>query len=152
MGFRWLMLAVALSACQMGGGAGPDAATDIAPPNAIIGPTVEVTRLDAPPAAAAAPAPSAALVPMPKPEPIAGRKIPDQIACEKRGGSFVAFGASGLMTCQTPTRDSGKQCKRESDCDGVCLARSRTCAPVKPLLGCNAVLQNDGRRVDLCID
>lgn len=99
----------------------------------------------------ATPANPAAAKPASPPAPVIV-KTPSQIACEKRGGSFVVVGKSGGMTCQMPTRDGGKQCSRESDCDGVCLARSNTCAPVKPLLGCQAILQNDGRRVELCID
>ena len=56
------------------------------------------------------------------------------------------------MICIQPTRDGGKRCTRESQCDGVCLARSGTCAPVKPLLGCNEVLQDNGVRATLCIE
>ena len=142
-------LVLALSGCQLGGGA-PNAASDIAPPNAIQGPAVEVTTLA--PVGAAPPA-----EPAPKPEPAPAKvvktpKTADQIACEKRGGSYVGAGTSGLMTCQTPTRDGGKQCRAAGDCDGICLARSRTCAPVKPLMGCNEILQNDGSRAELCIE
>ncbi len=39
-----------------------------------------------------------------------------------------------------------------SDCQGECLARSRTCAPIRPLFGCNAVLMDNGAEVNLCID
>ena len=151
------ILALGLAACQPGGFGG--AKTDIAAPDAIQGPAVEVTTLapigDAPPIAEVAEAPAsiapAPQSPAPPPEPAKAR-TPGQIACEKRGGNFVSAGRSGAMTCQMPTRDGGKQCQRESDCDGVCLARSNTCAPLKPLLGCQAILQDDGRRVELCID
>ena len=87
-----------------------------------------------------------------QPPPPVMVKSASQIACEKKKGSFVSLGRSGVMTCQLPTRDGGKLCHRESDCDGVCLARSNTCAPVKPLLGCQSILQDDGRQVELCID
>ena len=50
------------------------------------------------------------------------------------------------------TRDGGKSCKRERDCEGLCLARSRTCAPIQPLFGCNDILQDNGVMVTLCID
>ena len=50
------------------------------------------------------------------------------------------------------TRDAGKTCRRQTDCETECLARSRTCAPITPLFGCNPVLQADGREVNLCID
>lgn len=155
-----------LAGCQMGGGG--VAPTDVAAPSAITGPAVEVTAL-APlgsvvPVPASVPAPetpqpigsapvgaAAAPVSVPPPAPVIV-KSPSQLACEKRGGRFVSLGRSGAMTCQVPTRDGGKSCRRESDCDGVCLARSATCAPVQPLLGCQSILQNDGRRVELCID
>jgi hypothetical protein len=130
------------------------------------GPAVEVTAL--PPLGASAPVATADAIPdSPKPAsetvqaappPQATPIIPPeakslaQIACEKRKGRFVSLGRSGAMACQFLTRDSGKQCRRESDCDGACLARSGTCSPVKPLLGCNLILQNDGRQVELCID
>ncbi len=79
-------------------------------------------------------------------------KSKEQIKCEKQGGSWDKPGKSDARTCIKPTRDGGKQCTKEGDCDGMCLARSRTCAPVKPLFGCNEILQKDGSRVNLCIN
>ena len=79
-------------------------------------------------------------------------KIKAQITCEKRGGHWGNAGKSRLKTCIKRTKDAGKQCRKQGDCDSVCLARSGTCAPVKPLFGCNEVLQKDGSRVTLCID
>jgi hypothetical protein len=75
-----------------------------------------------------------------------------QVSCEKKGGVFANVGRSGTFSCQTRTNDSGKACQSENDCSGSCLARSRSCAPLDPLFGCNEVLQADGRRVTLCID
>ncbi len=166
--WRAAVLALGLAGCQLGGGG--TTASDVAAPSAIMGPEVAVTTLapmgsaasvvdgvaEATPEGAPDVAPEGAPGAKPEVEPVPPApvvaKSASQIACEKRGGSFVAFGRSGAMTCQLPTRDGGKQCRRESDCDGVCLARSNTCAPVKPLWGCHAILQNDGRRVELCID
>ncbi len=74
------------------------------------------------------------------------------IACVKRGGVWGKAGATGLMACVNTTRDGGKQCRRDRDCEGACLARSRTCAPITPLFGCHEILQDDGRQVTLCID
>lgn len=85
------------------------------------------------------------------PDPVI-RKSKEQITCEKRGGNWGTAGKSGGKTCIKRTRDSGKQCRKKSSCEGVCLARSGSCAPVTPLFGCNEVLQNDGSRVTLCID
>jgi hypothetical protein len=56
------------------------------------------------------------------------------------------------MSCIRQTRDGGKQCDSKTDCQGECLARSRTCAPIQPLFGCNAVLMDNGAEVSLCID
>ena len=84
--------------------------------------------------------------------PAAQPKSPGQTACEKGKGAWVAAGTTGTMSCQTPQRDGGRQCSRDSDCDGQCLARSRTCAPYAPLFGCNDILQDNGQRVTLCIE
>lgn len=75
-----------------------------------------------------------------------------EIACVKKGGSWVAAGKSGAKTCVRTTKDTGKQCNRKSQCEGLCLARSGTCAPVVPLFGCNEIFQDNGQRVTLCID
>lgn len=77
---------------------------------------------------------------------------PEEIACVKDRGSWGAVGRSGAHTCVYSTRDAGKSCGQESDCEGVCLARSKTCAPVRPLFGCNDILQDDGVMATLCID
>jgi hypothetical protein len=84
-------------------------------------------------------------------EPVA-QKSKEQITCEKRGGNWGNVGKSNLKTCIKRTKDAGKQCRKQSDCESVCLARSGTCAPVKPLFGCNEIFQKDGSRVTLCID
>ncbi|PZR00241.1 MAG: hypothetical protein DI533_06545 [Cereibacter sphaeroides] len=91
-------------------------------------------------AAAAAAAP-------PPPEPV---KSPSQIACEKKGGRYSAAG-EGVFACVTPTRDAGKQCSKEGDCQGLCLARSRSCSPFTPVFGCQEILQRDGRQVTECL-
>ena len=79
-------------------------------------------------------------------------KSAPQLACEAGGGLWSEAGKKGVKTCVQRTRDAGKSCKREGDCQGFCLARSRSCAPVTPLFGCNDILQADGRQVTLCID
>jgi len=87
-----------------------------------------------------------------EPAPPPAPKSAEALACEKKGGSWASSGIGSLRTCVFQTRDSGKSCSRESDCEGLCLARSRTCAPVKPLLGCNDILQDNGVRATLCIE
>lgn len=75
-----------------------------------------------------------------------------QLACEKKHGKWSGIGKGDARACVFQTRDAGKQCDRESQCDGVCLARSGTCSPYKPLYGCNDILQDNGARVTLCLD
>jgi hypothetical protein len=74
-----------------------------------------------------------------------------QLACEKKKGKWSKVGKGDLRACVYRTKDGGKQCERESQCEGVCLARSGTCSPFKPLYGCNEILQDNGARVSLCI-
>ena len=84
-----------------------------------------------------------------EPEPL---KSKDQVLCEKRGGNWSNAGKSNSKTCIQRTRDAGKQCRKKGDCSSACLARSGSCAPFKPLFGCNEILQKDGSRVTLCIE
>jgi hypothetical protein len=90
--------------------------------------------------------------PTPEPPTPESLKSASQIACEKDGGTWARAGAGGGMSCIRQTRDGGKQCDSKTDCQGECLARSRTCAPIQPLFGCNAVLMDNGAEVSLCID
>lgn len=84
----------------------------------------------------------------PPPPPLS----PEALACQRRGGEYRGTGSGNLKACIKPTGEGGKSCTKETDCTGVCLARSGTCAPVTPLFGCNEILQADGRRVTLCIE
>lgn len=70
--------------------------------------------------------------------------------CAESGGRFGQGGLTGTFVCYEDTADANKSCSVGSDCDGECLARSRTCAPVKPLVGCNDVLTNAGRLTTVC--
>jgi hypothetical protein len=81
-------------------------------------------------------------------------RLPHQILetdCRRAGGSLGPV-AGGLLACLRDTRDAGKQCSRQGDCEGQCLARSGTCAPVDPLFGCHEVLNPQGVRVTQCRD
>lgn len=75
-----------------------------------------------------------------------------QLACEKKKGRWAKIGKGDARACVYQTKDAGKRCERESQCDSVCLARSGTCAPYKPMYGCNEILQDNGARVTLCLD
>jgi hypothetical protein len=131
----------------------------------------EVTLLDAPAAASApvaqaqkAEAAAATTAEAPKmsaearaaethaaPPPPEAVKSPSQIACEKTGGRFAKAGNSTTFVCARETRVGGKSCRRETDCEGLCLARSRSCSPITPVLGCQESLTRDGLRVTECV-
>lgn len=122
-------------------------------------PTSTVIRPKPRPGPVTAIAPEIAPVTAPETTPVdsiisepEAEKSSAQLKCERQGGNWGKAGASSARACIKRTRDSGKQCRKQSDCDSVCLARSGTCAPVKPLFGCNEILQNDGRRVTLCVE
>lgn len=99
---------------------------------------------------AAVEAPAAAVDPaeaLPPPAPKSDR----QIACERKRSTWADTGG-GLMVCIRTTRDGGQRCSRESQCEGLCLARSGTCAPADPMIGCHEILQDDGSRATQCIE
>jgi hypothetical protein len=72
--------------------------------------------------------------------------------CQKLGGTFRPVKPGGSLACFTVPKDAGQSCKASTDCESACLARSLTCAPVKPLFGCNEVLNSGGFRVSQCIE
>ena len=167
-----LLLVLFLTAC-VSAGAGKDGRRGGAVEIPVTVGPIAVTTLDAPakvvaiPAPKPNPGPKPALVSDPAPEtgpkPAVTPPVPDPPAaaprsvsaaektCIRQGGSWGPAGKAG-ETCTKLTSDSGKQCNVESDCEGYCLARSRTCAPFKPMFGCNDILQDNGVQVTLCID
>jgi hypothetical protein len=103
--------------------------------------------------AAEAPPPEETATPEAAPDVPQAAKSDAQVRCERGGGKFVLLGSGNdLRACVKMTRDSGKRCDEKRDCQGQCLARSRTCSPVDPLFGCNEVLQNGGQAVTLCLN
>ncbi|ACM01616.1 hypothetical protein [Cereibacter sphaeroides] len=142
-----LLALLALGACRLGADEGGPPALD---PQPLAAPPVEVTTLTDPAPAAVPLAPGLGSVPETTAEPPPAVVSPSQLACEKAGGSYVAVKA--LFTCVKTPPDAGRRCARESDCSGRCLARSQTCAPLDPLLGCNDILDDEGRRITLCLD
>lgn len=88
-----------------------------------------------------------------RPEPVGQAKVDLMHAqCVKAGGNFIREENKALFTCMGKPRDAGKYCTKESDCQSACLARSNTCAPVQPLLGCNEVLTESGMAVMQCVE
>lgn len=77
---------------------------------------------------------------------------PAEAKCLKSGGTWATAGKGEAKACVRRTRDGGKSCTRQTQCEGYCLARSGSCAPITPMFGCNDILQADGRRVTLCLD
>lgn len=73
-------------------------------------------------------------------------------ACEKDGGEFGKSPNGVTFTCYRTPRDANKSCTTGNDCEGLCLARSRTCAPVDPLFGCHEVISDAGIRQTLCTE
>lgn len=136
--------------------------------NLITGGAIEVTSLDAPATTQAPPvAAPPATVPVAQtaapqtaipqtadtaPEVPAIPVSPQALECLSTGGTWGRVMGTIGYSCFRPTRDAGKSCRRQTDCETECLARSRTCAPITPMFGCNTVLQADGREVTLCID
>lgn len=86
------------------------------------------------------------------PPPAADPQSPEEVRCLKSGGLWATAGDTGAKTCVRRTRDGGKACSKQTQCEGLCLARSRSCAPITPMFGCNEILQADGREVTLCLD
>ncbi len=73
-------------------------------------------------------------------------------ACEQSGGRFGKGGLSGAFVCYQDTGEVNKSCSSSNDCAGYCLARSRTCAPITPMFGCQEVLGRLGATSTLCLE
>ena len=88
----------------------------------------------------------------PAPLPAVGEKriALETVACEKRGGELAIFG--GLTQCRVQPSDGGNACQTGRDCEGDCLGRSMTCAPISPLSGCNEIVTDGGARVTECVE
>ena len=146
-------------------GAG-DAATDAAPAS----PGLAGADPASPATAGAVPVSEAGAA-TPRPEPradptadLAAEEVPPeppappppksqlQLACEAANGVWGQSENQGGFLCQKRTRDGGQSCRKKEDCFGECLAPSQTCSPVIPLMGCNDVLDSQGRRMTLCLD
>lgn len=71
--------------------------------------------------------------------------------CLEAGGTWGRGGILALEQCFPNYSDGGKSCKRESDCQGMCMADTRTCATTFSY-GCLSYLNDDGKAVEMCID
>ena len=77
---------------------------------------------------------------------------PQRTACEKEGGNWGRVPGRDAFVCYKITRDANTPCRTEQDCEGLCLARSRTCAPATPFFGCHEVLSSSGMRQTRCVE
>lgn len=73
-------------------------------------------------------------------------------ACERDGGRWGLALGKTVYVCYRDTRDANKSCTTESDCQGLCLARSRTCSPIEPFFGCHEVIGSNGLRQTRCVE
>ena len=113
---------------------------------------IEVSTLDGPepePVDDLLPAPEITEAP-PAPPPLPPALAAQTRACAAQGGTLRPRGVGGLWSCVRATADAGRSCQRESDCEGICLARSGTCAPFEPLYGCHEALDGLGRLQTVC--
>lgn len=72
--------------------------------------------------------------------------------CSKDGGRWGPLPGRQSFTCFQELSDANKSCSRATDCQGMCLARSRTCTPFKPFFGCHEVFSSGGARQTRCIN
>ncbi|MCO6381145.1 hypothetical protein [Oceanicola sp. 502str15] len=135
----------------------PAASSALEPPSAARTPDAEDDLLpqaeEAPEAADETPAPTLPdkIYQPPEPPPVPAALTGQAAQCTKKKGRFVRRGDGGTFVCVQPTRDANKRCDDGSDCEGICFAKSRTCAPATPLFGCYDALEN-GRVVNICTE
>lgn len=72
-------------------------------------------------------------------------------ACIASGGVWSTENSKSRV-CIHYTTDSRKSCTRSSQCQSACLAKSNSCAPIRPLLGCQDILTDSGMRMTQCVN
>lgn len=85
----------------------------------------------------------------------------DQEACRADGGEVRQEGMLGMYRCVKPYADAGKECRSNSDCEGMCLSTgdalvgeeaTGTCQVNDSPFGCYAEVE-DGKVTDaICVD
>ena len=76
----------------------------------------------------------------------------ERAECLMRGGTTGYGGIFPDEVCFTPQKDAGKACSKAGDCEGLCLAETKTCSPVSPIFGCYEFLDETGKKADICVD
>jgi len=74
-----------------------------------------------------------------------------KVECLEAGGTWGRGGILGLEQCFPNYSDGGKSCNRDSDCQGMCMADTRSCAPSFSY-GCLSYLNDEGKVEEICID
>lgn len=90
--------------------------------------------------------------------------------CATAGGRWGRVGLFPKLICRVPTRDAGRACGDESECEGSCLAaltqeqrdlvvRMRQklatmgqCTPMAPVFGCQAIVRQGSVSAIVCRD
>ncbi|PRY24917.1 hypothetical protein CLV78_10290 [Aliiruegeria haliotis] len=75
-----------------------------------------------------------------------------EASCTARGGYLATRPGGALRVCTITPRDANQACTTGADCEGLCLARSKTCAPAVPLFGCHEVIMDNGQLATNCLD
>lgn len=71
--------------------------------------------------------------------------------CLENGGNYEKMGMLQMYQCNMPAKDSGKTCSDSKECEGSCLAETKTCSENTINFGCIPILEN-GEEVTICID
>ncbi len=71
--------------------------------------------------------------------------------CAREGGKGI-IGGFGQPACEKQAPDAGQACTQDSDCEGFCMAETKTCTPQNPMFGCFATLPSPGKEAMVCVD
>jgi len=77
-------------------------------------------------------------------------------ACIAEGGRPGRGGLWPDMVCFHDNEDAGKACTRASECVGVCVVQypsgNGQCSAVRPMFGCYQFFDEQGEKVEICVD
>jgi hypothetical protein len=94
----------------------------------------------------------------------------ERAACDAAGGTWGKFGMLPAERCNLPTRDGGRACRRQADCEGACIAdvtdaerdalgrggppieREGKCAEWRLVFGCLPLVEDGRVETVVCID
>ena len=72
--------------------------------------------------------------------------------CERSGGRWGEVANGIAFVCYRTQPDANQTCETSRDCAGMCLARSRSCSPIKPFYGCHEVISDSGLLQTVCLE